>query len=123
PAPHAAPPAGDNPIRDEMIALQAAYDVLNRAVVLGDATGVAEAFHAVHLRKQATAAGIAAGTARPPKNADRVDDFVARDEAFHGLLETTVDAAGRNDLATLRRMTGELRDECIGCHEEFRGGR
>lgn len=115
------PPPGDNPIRDEMIDLQAAYDTLNRAVILGDATGVGEAFHRVHARKQTTAAAIAAGTARPPRNGDRIDAFVARDEAFHALLETTVEAAGRSDLPTLKRMTTELRDGCIGCHEEFRG--
>lgn len=120
-----APPAPltDNPIRDEMIALQAAYDTLNRAVILGDATGVAEGFHQVHARKQTTAAAIGAGTAKPPKNADRIDDFVARDEAFHALLETTVEAAGRDDLATLQRMTTDLRDGCIGCHAEFRADR
>ncbi len=119
-------PAGtlaDNPIRAEMITLQAAYDTLNRGVILGDARGVAEAFHQVHARKEATAAALATGTARPPKNADRIEAFVARDEALHALLETTAEAAGKDDLATLRRMTTELRDGCIGCHEEFRGER
>ncbi len=117
------PPSSDNPIRDEMIALQDAYDTLNRAVILGDASGVAEAFHQVHARKQTTAAAIQAGTAKPPKNADRIGAFVARDEAFHALLETTVEAAGRDDIAILSRMTTELRDGCVGCHEEFRGAR
>lgn len=121
-SPHATPAASaGSPIRDEMIALQAAYDTLNRGVILGDARGVAEAFHAVHARKEATAAALAAGTARPPKNADRIEAFVARDEAFHALLGATVEAAAKDDLPTLRRMTTELRDGCIGCHEEFRG--
>lgn len=119
----APPPSSDNPIRDEMVALQDAYDTLNRGVILGDASGVAEAFHQVHARKQATAAAIEAGTARPPQNGDRIAAFIARDEAFHALLGTTVEAAGRNDIDTLRRMTTELRDGCIGCHEEFRGER
>lgn len=114
-------PAGSNPIREEMIALQAAYDLLQRGVVLGDANGVAEAFHKVHGLKQATSAAIEAGTAKPPKNGDRIQDFVARDEAFHALLGTTVEAAGGNDIPTLRRMTGELQASCIACHEEFRG--
>ncbi|MCK6526838.1 hypothetical protein L6R50_04530 [Myxococcota bacterium] len=114
-------PPSATAIRDEMIALQAAYDTLNRAVVLGDPRGVAEAFHRVHARKQDTDAALAAGVARPPKNGDRIEAFVARDKAFHDLLETTVGAAGRGDLETLRRMTTELRDGCIACHEEFRG--
>lgn len=120
-APKASGPTADNPIRDEMVALQRAYDTLNRAVILGNGTGVAEAFHVVHTRKQATAAAIGAGTAKPPRNADRMDAFAARDEAFHALLETTVEAAERNDIPTLKRMSAALQDGCIGCHEEFRG--
>ena len=122
-APEAAAPASDSsasPIREEMVALQAAYDTLNRGVVLGDASGVAEAFHVVHARKQVTEAAIQAGTARPPRNGDKLDAFLARDEAFHALLGTTVAAAARNDVPTLRRMTTELQAQCIGCHEVFR---
>lgn len=115
-----APGASNSPIREEMVALQAAYDTLNRAVVLGDASGVAEAFHGVHALKQVTEAAIEAGTARPPRNADQMDAFIARDEAFHALLGTTVAAAARNDVPTLRRMTTELQAQCIGCHEVFR---
>lgn len=120
-APSPSGPPSATAIRDEMIALQAAYDTLNRAVVLGNPRGVTEAFHRVHARKQETDVALAAGVARPPKNGDRVEAFVARDKAFHGLLEITVDAAGRGDMVTLRRMTTELRDGCIACHEEFRG--
>ena len=120
-APATPGPPSATAIRDEMIALQAAYDTLNRAVVLGDARGVAEAFHQVHARKQDTEAAIASGVARPPRNGDRMEAFVARDRAFHSLLETTVEAAGRGDLETLRRTATELRDGCIACHEEFRG--
>lgn len=119
----AAPPptdAGDNPLRAEMVALQAAYDVLNRAVVLGDPAGVSAAFHAVHLRKEATSAALAAGTVKPPRNADRLDDFVARDEAFHALLGRTVTAADAGDVATLRAMVPELQAACVSCHETFR---
>lgn len=115
------PPAGASPIRDEMNALQGAVDAMNRAIVLGDATGVAERFHEVHLLKERTSAAIRAGTAKPPKNGDRIEDFVARDEAFHALLGTTVKAASENDIPTLQRMSGELQGACIGCHAEFRG--
>ena len=73
--------------------------------------------------KQVTAAAIQAGTARPPLNADRMDAFVARDEAFHALIEATVEAAQRDDIPALRAQSDLLREGCIGCHEEFRGVR
>ena len=117
----APPPLTDSPIRDEMIALQAAYDVLNRAVVLGDPAGVSAAFHEVHARKQVTAAAIAAGTARPPRNADQIADFVAQDEAFHAVIERVVVAADQGDLPALREGADALRAGCIDCHETFRG--
>lgn len=117
----APPPLTDSPIRDEMIELQAAYDLLNRAVVLGDPTGVSAAFHKVHLRKQVTADAIAAGTARPPRNADQISDFVARDEAFHAVIERVVIAADQGELEALRAGADELRAGCIDCHERFRG--
>ncbi len=117
----APPPLTDSPIRDEMVALQAAYDVLNRAVVLGDPAGVSAAFHEVHARKQVTAAAIAAGTARPPQNADRITDFVAQDEAFHAVIERVVVAADQGDLPAMRAGADAMRAGCIDCHETFRG--
>lgn len=108
-------------IKDEMKALQAAYDQLGRAAVLGDPAGVADAFHAVHVQKEATEAALASGAARPPRNAERLDAFRARDEAFHDQIEAVVGAAQAGDVLSLRRLHGELRDGCVSCHEEFRG--
>lgn len=113
--------APEDAIQDEMKALQAAYDQLGRAAVLGDPAGVVEAFHAVHARKDATEAALASGAARPPRNADHLDAFRARDEAFHAQIEAVVGAAQAGDVPSLRRLHGELRDGCVGCHEEFRG--
>lgn len=110
-------------IREEMKALQTAYDQLGRASVLGEADGVVDAFHAVHLRKEATEAALASGAARPPKNGDRLDAFRARDEAFHAQIEAVVEAAQHDDVPRLRTLHAELRDGCVGCHEEFRGPR
>lgn len=115
-----ATPVTDNPLRDEMRDLQIAYDGLNAAVILGNASGVEEAFHAVHARREATVARLAAGTLRPPRNAHRLDEFVARDDAFHTLVEETVTAARAGDLAALRIRSTELQSACIACHAEYR---
>jgi Cytochrome C' len=121
-APTAPPDGPEGALRREMIALQAAYDLAGRAIVLGDTSGVVPAFHAVHLLKEETAAAIASGAARPSKNADRIADFVARDEAFHAQLEVVVSAAARGDVAALQAATDALRPACVGCHTEFRAG-
>ncbi|MEQ1568286.1 MAG: DUF3365 domain-containing protein [Myxococcota bacterium] len=118
---HASPPSvTGNPLRDEMVDLQVAFDTLNRGILLGRTAGIEEAFHAVHARREATASALAAGTVHPPRNADRMDAFAARDHAFHALVESTVDAARRDDLPTLRVRSVEMFDACLGCHAEFR---
>ncbi len=109
-------------IRDEMQALQVAYDRLGRAAVLGDTTGLVESFHAVHARKAATEAALASGAARPPLNGDQLEAFKARDEAFHASIEAVLHAAESGDAAELRRLHVELGDACVGCHAQFRGG-
>lgn len=116
----ARPPITGNPLRDEMIDLHAAFDTLNAGVILGRTDGIEEAFHAVHARREATAAALAAGTVRPPRNADRLDAFIARDDAFHELVEATVEAARRDDLPTLRSKSAEMMRACVSCHAEFR---
>lgn len=118
---HAAlPPASDNPIKDEMADLALAFDTLNRAVILGDPAGVSEAFHRVHAREAATAAALAAGTVRPPRNGEPIDAFIAEDEAFHAIIESTVAAADRGDLPALAERADALRDGCVACHETYR---
>jgi hypothetical protein len=116
----APPPITGNPLRDEMIDLHAAFDTLNAGVILGRTDGIEEAFHAVHARREATAAALAAGTVRPPRNAHLMEAFVARDDAFHVLVESTVDAARRDDLPTLRAKSAEMFEACVSCHREFR---
>lgn len=114
------PPVTDSPLRDEMADLQVAFDALNRAVILGETAGVTEAFHKVHARKQATAAALQSGALRPPKNGDDVAGFIAQDEAFHALIEATVQAADRGDLPALSERADALRDGCVACHTRYR---
>lgn len=116
-----APPSlAGNALRDEMRDLQVAFDTLNQGVVLGRTDGVVEAFHKVHARKQATEAALEAGTVRPPRNADKLEAFVARDQAFHAVIEGAVKAARSNDLPAMRASSAELLDGCVACHTEYR---
>ena len=113
-------PSAGGPIRDEMLDLQVAYDAMNRAVILGDTTGVVDAFHRVHARKEVTSAAIAAGTAKPPRNGDQVDLFVAKDEAFHAVIGAAVQAAAENDLPALQAASAQMTAGCVDCHQHFR---
>lgn len=115
-----APPASDNPLRDEMAELQRAFDALNHAVILGDSRGVSEAFHKVHARKAATEAALSSGAVRPPRNGDDLAGFIALDEAFHAKIEQAVQAADAGDVAALAESADALRDGCVACHARHR---
>ena len=113
-------PVTGNPLRDEMLDLQAAFHTLNEGVILGRTDDVEEAFHKVHARRMATEAALEAGTLRLPRNADKLEAFVERDRAFHTLLESTLKAAAANDQPQLRARSSELMDACVSCHAEYR---
>lgn len=112
--------APSNPIKDEMAALKVAFDVLNESVIMCRSDGVVEAFHAVHAKRAATEKALEEGTVAPPRNAAQMDKFIARDEAFHVLVEQVVAAAEKDELDVLKVKSIELRDACVACHSEFR---
>lgn len=115
-----APTTASNPIKDEMIALKGAFDVLNESVILCRSDGVVEAFHGLHEKRAATEKALEEGTVKPPRNAAQLDKFLARDEAFHALVEEVVAAAAKDDLDVLKVKSAAMRDACIACHSEFR---
>lgn len=111
-----------NPLRDEMLALKGAFDVLNESVILCRSNGIAEAFHGLHEKRAATEKGLADGTITLPRNAAQLDKFRTRDAAFHALVEEVVAAAERDELDVLKVKSAAMRDACIACHAEFRSG-
>ena len=109
-----------NPVQAEMRLLTAAMQVAVQAIGLGDVREVGHALHQVHEAKQATAAALAGGSYRTPKNGDQVERFRELDEAFHQHLARIVVASRTNDIDQTAQAVGKALAACNGCHAEFR---
>ena len=121
PAPRGPWPVGrDNVVASEMRALTGAMDTVVRAIANNDLQAIPPAIHAVHTAREKTDAAIHAGAYRPPSNGDRLEAFVALDEAFHDELVALVRAARAGDLAAATRQVGPIMNGCTGCHQQFR---
>jgi len=113
-------PAAGNPVQQEMRLLTAALEAAVRAVGAGDVRSIEHELHRVHAAKEATEAAIHAGKYHPPKNADRMDEFHERDEAFHRELSLLVEASRQNDVVRASEQLGTVLRGCPGCHSAFR---
>lgn len=114
-----APPA-QSPLKDEMQTLNAVFQQVVTAVSLGDGEAVTRALHAMHGKEEKTAEALHSGAARPPKNADRLDEFERLDGKFHGNLDLLASAARKNDRQKMLALTKRLLDACVECHSAFR---
>ena len=112
--------AAGNPVQEEMRLLTAALEGAVRAIGAGDVRSIEHDLHRVHAAKETTEAAIHAGKYRPPKNADRMDEFHERDEAFHRELSLLVEASRQNDVARASEQLGAVLRGCPGCHGAFR---
>jgi len=115
-------PAGqrDNPLREEMVKLDAVFREVVSGVSLGDGARVHLALEAMHGTMEKTHDGVRHGTVKIPKNASRVKEFVDLDKRFHAGLETLAAAAHKNDQQAMLKLTKKLLDGCVQCHRRFR---
>lgn len=113
-------PPAQNPLRDEMQTLNAVFQKVVTAVSLGDGAAVAGALEAMHGKEERTAEALHSGAVRPPKNADKLEEFERLDKKFHKNLDLLASAAHRNDRKGMLAMTKRLLDACVGCHSAFR---
>src|SRR5689334_5074184 len=67
--------AAGNPVQQEMRLLTTALEAAVRAIGAGDVRGIEHQLHSVHAAKEATEAAIHEGKYKPPKNADRMNEF------------------------------------------------
>jgi cytochrome c556 len=109
-----------NPLIGEMTALGGAFRDIVSAVVLGDSGPVQRAIASMSGTREKTHEGIHAGTVVLPKNAARVKDFIEMDRAFHDKLEALNRAARHNNLREMQRITHQLMNACVQCHQMFR---
>ena len=113
-------PATTNPLIEEMTALDAAYRDIVSAVALGDTSNVRKALESLHGTMEKTHEGMHAGTVTLPKNTARNKEFTDRDLKFHDKLDALDRAAGHNNQREMLRITKQLLEGCVQCHQMFR---
>ncbi|MBI5588429.1 MAG: cytochrome c [Deltaproteobacteria bacterium] len=109
-----------SPLRDEMHTLNAVFQKVVTAVSLGDGEAVAGALHSMHGKEERTAEALHSGAVRPPKNADKLEEFERLDRKFHRELGLLASAARGNDRQRMLTLTKRLLDGCVECHSAFR---
>jgi cytochrome c556 len=109
-----------NPVQLEMRLLEAAMKDSVSAIAAGDVTKLPKQLHQVHMAAGDTGAALKDGSYKPPRNAEKVAEFIALDEAFHKAMIQMVKAARKNDLEKTATHFGGLMQRCHGCHAQFR---
>jgi cytochrome c556 len=115
-------PAGheDDPLKEEMVKLDAVFREVVSGVSLGDGARVRRALETMHGAMEKTHEGVRHSTVQIPKNPDRVKEFVELDRKFHAKLDTLATAAHKNDQQAMLKLTKGLLDGCVQCHSTFR---
>ena len=106
--------------RKEMTALDAAFRDIVSAVALGDTEKVHRAIESLHGIMEKTREDMHAGTVTLPENAARIKEFTERDAKFHEKLDALDRATRRKNQREMLRITKQLLDGCVQCHQNFR---
>lgn len=115
-----AQPPATNPLIEEMLTLDNAFRDIVSAVALGDTAKVQSALQSMTGAMEKTHEGMHTGTVTLPKNASRSKEFIERDKKFHEKLDALDRAARRNNQREMLRITKQLLDGCVQCHQTFR---
>lgn len=110
----------ENAVKHEMRLLDKAFKNLIDSLLLDTPEAIESPFHDVHRAKMATEKALKAGKVKLPKNGDKLDEFVALDEAFHGKLKRLLGAARKKDRKGIQASAHEILDSCVQCHSMFR---
>ena len=117
---HEPAPPSASPLIEEMVALDSAFRNIVSAVALGETDKVHAALETMNGAMEKTHEGMHAGTVTLPKNASRSKEFMERDGKFHEKLDALDRAARRNNQREMLRITKQLLDGCVQCHQTFR---
>lgn len=109
-----------NPLVEEMTTLDKAFRDIVSAVALSDTEKVHAALQSMHGAMEKTHEGMHAGTLTLPKNASRSKEFIERDKKFHEKLDALDRAARRDNQREMLRITKQLLDGCVQCHQTYR---
>jgi len=114
------PSPGANPLVNEMLLLDKAFQEIVSAVAVGDGQRVRKALEPLHGVMEKTREGVHSGTVRIPRKPHRVKEFIKLDRKFHMGLEALESAAQKNNQQKMLSLTKKLLDECVNCHRTFR---
>ena len=115
-----AQPPAKNPLIEEMMTLDNAFRDIVSAVALNDSSKVQAALQSMTGDMEKTHEGMHTGTVILPKNVSRSKEFIERDKKFHEKLEALDRAARRSNQREMLRITKQLLDGCVQCHQAFR---
>ena len=122
-APTASPdhvPPGVNAVQNEMRLLHEAMRDSVTAIADGHLQAIAESMHRVHRARELTEKAVEEKRYTLPKNADKLEEFKAKDDAFHQELEKLVAASTSNDAKATSEQLGVVLSKCSDCHTMFR---
>lgn len=108
-----------NPLLDEMTVLDNAIREIVSAVATGDGARVSKALEPVYEARKKTLEAIRSGSLKLPKNGDRVEDFIRRDDSYHAQLSALDRAGQRDDREAMLMITKQLMEGCVSCHRTF----
>jgi cytochrome c556 len=108
-----------SPLVEEMKTLDNAFRDIVSAVALSDTAKVHASLQSMHGAMEKTHEGMHTGTVVLPKNASRSKEFMERDKIFHEKLDALDRAARRDNRREMLRITKQLLDGCVQCHQTF----
>ena len=113
-------PPGVNAVQNEMrLLLEAMRDSVT-AIADGHLQTIAQSMHRVHRARELTEKAVEDKQYTLPKNADKLEEFKEKDEAFHAELEKLVAASTANDAKATSEEIGVVLSKCSDCHTSFR---
>ena len=112
---------GMNPLRQEMLALEEAFETIIDAVIFDNMELIKPQIPPFHESRKKLQEVINTGRKiELPKNKKKFKEFVKLDDKFQkdfGILE---EAAEKGQKEVVRDETHKLFDACVVCHEKFR---
>jgi cytochrome c556 len=112
---------GLNLVKEEMIALDAAFKKIIDAVVLGNMKIIKPALKEVHEAREQVEKAVKAGQKITlQKNQDKLKEFIELDDKFHEEMEVLAKAAEEGNKNLVLKQTQKLLDACVVCHEGYK---
>lgn len=108
-------------LREEMVALEEAFETIIDAVIFSNMGVIKYAVVRFHKAREKVEEAIISGPRIVlPRNHDKFKEFVELDIKFHKDLTSLEKAAEKGQKKVVKDQTHKLLDSCVVCHERFR---